>query len=63
MWHIGLIRMLAQLETRWGNLGKVENTEWEGRGKVYCHVQSSEGGSPLPVSIKAHVGWVRLNKH
>jgi hypothetical protein len=24
----------------------VENTGWEGRVEVCCHVQSSEGGSP-----------------
>jgi hypothetical protein len=30
----------------------VENTGWEGRGEVWCHIQCSEGGSPPPVSIK-----------
>jgi hypothetical protein len=24
----------------------VENTGWEGQGEVWCHIQSSEGGSP-----------------
>jgi hypothetical protein len=59
MWHSGLIRMLAQLETGQGNQGKMENTIWEGRAEVYCHVWSSEGGSPClcrlsPTSIGPH---------
>jgi hypothetical protein len=41
----GMIRLLAQLETRRGNLGKVENTRCEGRGEVCCHVRSSDDGS------------------
>jgi hypothetical protein len=50
----------------------MENTRWEGRGEIYCHVQSSEGGSPhlcqlrtghlAPVSkfdyVMAHMGFM-----
>jgi hypothetical protein len=46
MCHSGLIRMLALLETERGNSGKVENTGWEGRGVVYCHIYTFEGGIP-----------------
>jgi hypothetical protein len=31
---------VAQFETRRGKLGVVENTGWEGRGDVCCHVRS-----------------------
>jgi hypothetical protein len=41
--------LFALCETGWGNLGKVENTGWEGVRVVYFHIQSSEGGSPICV--------------
>jgi hypothetical protein len=60
-----------------GQQGKVENTGWEGRGEVYCHVQSSEGGSLrlcrlrndclAPVSkidyVLTHTGFMGPHKH
>jgi hypothetical protein len=33
---------MAQIETRRGKLGDVENTGWDGRGEVYFHVWSSK---------------------
>jgi hypothetical protein len=40
---------MAQSETRWGKIGDVENTRWEGQGEVHFHVQSSEVVAPTCV--------------
>jgi hypothetical protein len=48
----GMIWLLGQLQTGQGNLGKVENTRWDGWWGVYFHVRSSEGGCPCLCRLK-----------
>jgi hypothetical protein len=41
---------MAQIETRQGKQGDVENAGWEGRGEVCFHVRSSEVVAPAYVN-------------
>jgi hypothetical protein len=62
MWFSKMIILDDIIGNRVGQLG--ENREyWMGRLRVVWIVNSElQGGSP-PMLIKAHVGWIRMNKH
>jgi hypothetical protein len=47
--YIFCFQNMAQIETRRGKLGGVENIGWEGQREVYFQVRSSEVVAPASV--------------